>query len=132
MAHLSVAAEASGNGSDAHIVSRTFQGAVNDAEPLHDTADIVEETQGFALFDIHLHILDDVTATVILTLKAFHARSQRLEFLVSQVDVVILLDIDFAVARQLDIFIHRLQVVIALDHERIFLRALTQSPYRRG
>ena len=95
-----------------------------DAQTLDDTADLTEQSYCPTLVGVDRQVADDVTATVVVTLKALHAGRQGSEGCARHVDVGRLQHMDPAVAHQLDILVDGLQVGLTLDFKRVVGRSL--------
>ena len=94
--HHAVAHQLSSQAS--HTVSRTLCGecAVLDAQILHSTDDIVEESHRLTLIVAHGQVLDDMTTAVVVTFKARGTGSDGYYQRVGHVDVGSLPDIEIA------------------------------------
>ena len=113
------------SGKCAHSVDGVFslELTVLDTEVLHDTGDVVEESHILALVVQHLHIPDDMAATVIVSFKAVDTCSDGHHQRVLQVDVGSLSNVEVAPLHDADGQDKRLQILWGSYLIRILLCA---------
>ena len=124
---MSVAQQFSCKGSHTVNTLSSREIAVLNTETLHDTDDIIEETHGFARIVGHLHVFDDMTTTVIVTLETVCTRSDGNHQRVFQVDVGSLQNIEIASLHQTDGQNDILQVLGSGYSIWVFLGTISQS-----
>ena len=124
VAQLSARRQSSGEGSHTRRLFVGHERAVLDAESLDDAADVVEQSQGFALVILHIHVADDVPATIVMTRETVGTGTDGDNGgSILHIDVGGLQHIEIAALHQSDAHDERLQILGAANLIRLGLCA---------